>query len=151
MTAADLMEEERDYANQYKNHFKLGGFKIFLDGSPQGRTAWMSEPYERDAAYCGYPIHSDKAVSYTHLDVYKRQSGDYLNRIVKKFSGHTITRYCQKIALQQARTLLIETDKSVAAVMEELGFKNSTHFYELYKEEFGILPSESRKEQNQNV
>lgn len=78
-------------------------------------------------------------------------SGDYLNRIVKKFSGYTITRYCQKIALQQARTLLIETEKSVASVMEDLGFKNSTHFYELYKEEFGVLPSESRKEQNRNV
>ena len=74
MTAADLMEEERDYANQYKNHFKLGGFKIFLDGSPQGRTAWMSEPYERDAAYCGYPIHSDKELhDYIKLALAKKQ------------------------------------------------------------------------------
>lgn len=78
-------------------------------------------------------------------------SGDYLNRIVKKFSGYPITRYCQKISLQQARTLLIETDKSVAAVMEELGFKNSTHFYELFKEEFGVLPSECKKTQKRNV
>lgn len=78
-------------------------------------------------------------------------SGDYLNRIVKKFSGYPITRYCQRISLQRARKLLTETEKSVAAVMEELGFKNSTHFYELFKEEFGILPSECKKEQKQTV
>ena len=29
----------------YSGHFKLGGYKIFLDGSPQGRTAWMRTPY----------------------------------------------------------------------------------------------------------
>jgi len=29
----------------YKNHFKLGGVKITLDGSPQGRTAYFTTPY----------------------------------------------------------------------------------------------------------
>lgn len=37
MTAADLFEEERAYANRYTGHLKMGGYKIFLDGSPQGR------------------------------------------------------------------------------------------------------------------
>ena len=26
---------------------KIGGYKMFLDGSPQGRTAWMRTPYLR--------------------------------------------------------------------------------------------------------
>jgi hypothetical protein len=30
---------------KYKNKFKLGGVKITLDGSPQGRTAFFSTPY----------------------------------------------------------------------------------------------------------
>ncbi len=42
MTAADLLEQEPAYANQYTNHLKMGGYKVFLDGSPQGRTAWMT-------------------------------------------------------------------------------------------------------------
>ncbi len=29
----------------YKNRFKLGGVKITLDGSPQGRTAFFTKPY----------------------------------------------------------------------------------------------------------
>ncbi|MGI6069411.1 MAG: amidohydrolase [Blautia sp.] len=50
-------------SRKYTNHFRLGGFKIFLDGSPQGRTAWMRKPYEGDSSgYCGYPTLPDEAV-----------------------------------------------------------------------------------------
>ena len=31
---------------KYNKHFKILGIKMILDGSPQGRTAWMKEPYE---------------------------------------------------------------------------------------------------------
>lgn len=49
---------------QYQNRLKIGGYKIFLDGSPQGRTAWMSAPYE-DApdGYLGYPVYDDAQVA----------------------------------------------------------------------------------------
>lgn len=30
---------------KYNNHFKLGGIKITIDGSPQGRTAFFTTPY----------------------------------------------------------------------------------------------------------
>jgi len=30
---------------KYVNHLKIGGAKITLDGSPQGRTAWFTTPY----------------------------------------------------------------------------------------------------------
>jgi len=33
---------------------KLGGVKLFMDGSLVGRTAWMNEPY-KDSTACGYP------------------------------------------------------------------------------------------------
>ena len=43
-------------------HIRLGGMKIFLDGSPQGRTAWMTEPYAGESSYRGYGSMSDEAV-----------------------------------------------------------------------------------------
>lgn len=33
------------YDGGYKNHLKIGGVKIILDGSPQGKTAWLTKPY----------------------------------------------------------------------------------------------------------
>lgn len=47
--------ENKPLTKQYRNHFKIGGYKIFLDGSPQGRTAWLTKPYEGEETYCGYP------------------------------------------------------------------------------------------------
>ena len=60
MTASDLPKEEPTYDGKYWNHLKLGGYKIFLDGSPQGKTAWMLKPYDGEKDYRGYPIHSDE-------------------------------------------------------------------------------------------
>jgi predicted amidohydrolase YtcJ len=44
----------------YLNHYRVGGVKLVLDGSPQGKTAWLTEPYleppsGKDHSYRGYP------------------------------------------------------------------------------------------------
>jgi predicted amidohydrolase YtcJ len=51
---------EDSLSNEYQNRFRVDGVKIVLDGSPQGKTAFLSQPYlippaGRDAAYRGYP------------------------------------------------------------------------------------------------
>lgn len=57
-----LMQEGKAYEAKGRR-LHMGGYKIFLDGSPQGRTAWMSTPYQGDEmGYCGYPIYQDKQV-----------------------------------------------------------------------------------------
>ncbi|WP_224483839.1 amidohydrolase [Robertkochia aurantiaca] len=47
-------------SDKYKNHYRIGGVKLTLDGSPQGRTAWRTEPYilppdGQQQGYKGYP------------------------------------------------------------------------------------------------
>ena len=46
---------------QYQGRLKLGGIKLVLDGSPQGKTAYLTQPYLRPphgqvADYKGYPL-----------------------------------------------------------------------------------------------
>lgn len=58
-----LMGKYRELNGIYKNHLKIGGYKIILDGSPQGRSAWLSEPYSiGEEGYCGYPALDDSTV-----------------------------------------------------------------------------------------
>lgn len=45
----------------YTNHLRIGGIKITVDGSPQGKTAYLSQPYAVAPAgqtedYRGYPV-----------------------------------------------------------------------------------------------
>lgn len=73
-SVSDLIEKECDYAGKYHNHLKMGGYKIFLDGSPQGKTAWMTNPYAGEKDYCGYPIYKDEQLqTYIHLALDKKQ------------------------------------------------------------------------------
>lgn len=54
-------------ARSYTDHFRLGGVKLTFDGSPQGKTAWFTQPYfvapeGASADYAGTPIFADDAV-----------------------------------------------------------------------------------------
>lgn len=47
-------------SKEYNNHYRIGGLKLTLDGSPQGRTAWRTMPYivppdGQKEGYSGYP------------------------------------------------------------------------------------------------
>ena len=53
-------EEYPEYYQKYHNRLKIGGAKIILDGSPQGRSAWLRKPYEGEETYCGYPAHTQE-------------------------------------------------------------------------------------------
>ncbi len=59
----NILRNNLDYNKEYINNLKIGGYKLFLDGSPQGRTAWMLEPYEGEKEYRGYPIYNDEQVT----------------------------------------------------------------------------------------
>jgi predicted amidohydrolase YtcJ len=52
----------------YKGRVKVGGIKLILDGSPQGKTAYLTEPYYKPPhsesdSYKGYPLIPQKEVS----------------------------------------------------------------------------------------
>lgn len=89
----------------YKNGFRIAGVKLTIDGSPQGKTAWLSEPYfvpphGQPADYAGYPAMTEQQVDDEVMDAFanNRQilvhcNGDaaidrYLNAIERAVSVH---------------------------------------------------------------
>lgn len=57
-----ILLDDRKFVDHAYNRLRLGGYKLFLDGSPQGRTAWMLNPYCGSDNYCGYPTYQDDEV-----------------------------------------------------------------------------------------
>lgn len=56
------------YSRDYTQRFRIGGVKLNLDGSPQGKTAWLTHPYHHPPAgkpddYAGYNVMPDKEVN----------------------------------------------------------------------------------------
>lgn len=58
--AKELCAQNPDCVEKYVNHYKIGGYKMFLDGSPQGKSAWLTKPYENSGEYAGYPRITDE-------------------------------------------------------------------------------------------
>ncbi|MEG2194560.1 MAG: amidohydrolase [Terrisporobacter sp.] len=56
-----ILPKMKGCIKQYDNRFKVNGYKIFLDGSPQGKTAYMRTPYKgAEDGYLGYPVLTDE-------------------------------------------------------------------------------------------
>ncbi|MGG6230816.1 amidohydrolase [Tenacibaculum sp. SDUM215027] len=60
-----VIPEFYNQEHTYNNHYRIGGVKLTLDGSPQGKTAWLKKCYHvnpegQDGCYKGYPIMSDE-------------------------------------------------------------------------------------------
>ena len=61
----------------YSGGFRIGGVKFVLDGSPQGRTAWLSKPYTEGpenapADYVAYPAYD--------IDTYNERVAGMISR-----------------------------------------------------------------------
>lgn len=71
------------YGPEYRNGYRVGGLKITLDGSPQGRTAWRTEPYlippdGQGPDYAGYPAIPDDQVVIDLVDQAYREGWQVL-------------------------------------------------------------------------
>ena len=65
--AERLRADAEPFRRSYVGRLRVGGLKIILDGSPQGKTAWLTEPYlvpppGEPAGYGGVPLFADDDV-----------------------------------------------------------------------------------------
>ncbi|MEQ9506704.1 MAG: amidohydrolase [Hyphomonas sp.] len=57
-----------EVSKTYDHHFRMGGIKLILDGSPQGKTAWLTRPYiippaGQETGYSGYGTYTDEGAA----------------------------------------------------------------------------------------
>lgn len=84
-------------------------------------------------------------ITRSKLEELLHYNGEYLNRIVHKFTGSNITRLCQTYLLKEFNMRLLSCDKNIDSILKELSITNHTHFYKLYKSLYGMTPYNFRK------
>lgn len=70
---------------------------------------------------------------------------DSLNRLFKKDTGMSITKYLTEIRLQNACKLLTDTSLSVSLIAMSSGFRHLSYFSSIFKRTFGMTPVEYRR------
>ena len=71
-------------------------------------------------------------------------SASYFGDLIKKETGSTALDYIQHKTIDEAKTRLFDTSKSINDVSFDLGFKYQQHFTRLFKQKTGMTPLDYR-------
>ncbi len=95
----------------------------------------------------------EKVIQYMHQNINNRVtltelsemihlSPFYLSRSFKDATGYSVIEYFNKIKIDKAKELIIEGDRNVKDVAQELGFTDEFYFSRIFKKIEGVSPSE---------
>lgn len=73
-------------------------------------------------------------------------SPNYLSSQFKKYKNKTLTRYITDLRLETGAELLKLPGANVKTISASLGYQSSRHFARLFREKYGLSPSEYIKE-----
>jgi len=86
-----------------------------------------------------------KDISRNDLARFFNYNPDYINRLMISNSGSTYSKNIQQMRLEAVAVKLRKCDESVNTIIREVGFSNKGYFNRIFKEKFGVLPGEYRK------
>ncbi len=92
----------------------------------------LEENFEKD-------ISLDDISASFHISTY------YLSHIFKDITGYSVKNYRLLCRLASARELLVSSDHNIKEICEMTGFPDMSNFSRRFKHEYGITPTEYRK------
>lgn len=73
-------------------------------------------------------------------------SPNYICRIFKEKTGTTLLNYINNLKILEAKKMLVQTDKKIWEISQELGYSNQYYFSMGFKKATGYSPKEYRKQ-----
>ncbi len=83
-------------------------------------------------------IHYKKRLVLRELAVSHNMNSNYMSSIFKKILGKGFSDYLTQVRLKHACDMLLNTKMSINEIALESGFENSSYFYRVFKNAFGI-------------
>lgn len=74
----------------------------------------------------------------------------YLGRVFQKTTGLSFKEYVNRIRICEAKKLLLQTDKLIYEIANQVGFLESSYFIVKFSQEVGKSPTEYRNEMKRN-
>lgn len=71
-------------------------------------------------------------------------SSNYLSILFKREMNMNFIDYLTELRMKKAVVYLMKTDKSIEKICCEVGYRNKSHFYKVFKSYFGSTPQEYR-------
>ncbi|MDN4474726.1 helix-turn-helix domain-containing protein [Demequina sp. SYSU T00192] len=91
--------------------------------------------------------HYAEGLTLNHVADHEHLSAPYLSAFFKEHVGLTFSAYYNALRLDRAVDDLLTTDESVETVARRNGFRDPRAFVKVFKERFGVLPSQYRRDE----
>jgi AraC-like DNA-binding protein len=80
-------------------------------------------------------------------DIAKQEflSSQYLSYKIKEVFGHGFNEYLNQIRVEESTKLLLDTDKSISEISEEVGFSHPRYYNKHFKIHYKLTPLQYRK------
>ncbi|OUM97548.1 MAG: hypothetical protein A9Z00_09810 [Thermobacillus sp. ZCTH02-B1] len=95
---------------------------------------------------CLHYIHSHLGEEFSLEDLAQKHyyNASYFSTLFKKYTGMNFTEYVTQLRVETAYRILLETDKKIYEVAQEVGYKDVKYFIKLFKKHYGLTPEECR-------
>ena len=72
-------------------------------------------------------------------------SSEYLGKLYKQHTGSSVAQYLKTIRLERVKKALTLSNTPIDILIQEEGFSNKSHFFTMFKKQYGISPGIYRK------
>ena len=89
--------------------------------------------------------HYDEKISLEDVAQKLNLSKHYLCSAFKKVTGENMSLYINKLRIEKAKSLLLESDGRIKEIFEEVGYSNQQYFSKVFKKITGITVMEYKE------
>lgn len=115
-------------------------YEIFLQVKRQNQNHAVALKVEKVIQHMRE--HLTERLTLAELSDLVQLSTYYLTRAFKQATGYTVIEYFNKLKMDKAKELILDSDKKIKDVALELGFADEFYFSRVFKRTKGISPSE---------
>lgn len=93
--------------------------------------------------------HTNESVQVGDVAAHIRKSRSYLNKKFKQELGFDVSSFIMRCKLEEAKSLLTYTEKSLSEISSYLCFSSQAYFQNVFKKKYGMTPTKYRKNSRQ--
>lgn len=123
--------------------YHLNELFVYLHRTSQNKG---SKQHHTISLLLDYIAANYKDISLTKLAEHSSYTATYLSRLFHKSMGVNFTEYVNRIRIDEAIKLIIQSDHSIEEISHMVGFDSKLHFYEVFKKHVGLTPGSLRKQ-----
>ena len=126
------------------NHLQ---YTMLLDFCRRAGETHIPDGISADIFLCMSYIrtHTNEPIHIENVAAQINRSVSYLVKKFKKELGINIGAYINRCKLEEAKSLLIYTEQTLAEISSYLCFSNQSYFQNVFKKQYGITPMQFRK------